>query len=351
MLQHVPAAPGWTSTTVIADALRAEGYDLTERTVQRDLVELTTKLPLHCDDQHGKPFRWSWTGKGTLFDLPGMDGHTALAFRLAEEMLAPLLPSASLKPLQRHFRRAREVLSRQRKLARWPEKVRVQGRGVPVLAPAVREEVLRCVQLALLEERRFRATYRRRGEQKTREYLVNPLALVVRDRLVYLVCTLERYDDPVLLLLHRMLAARPTEEARAVPRGFDLDRYLAGGALGFVLHAAPVRLVARFDRSAAPTVLEAPLSADQRSTDEPDGWVRVEATVHDSIELRMWLRSFGDEVEVLAPAELRAVVAASLRAALARYGDESPATAPARHEVPGLRAAPGPAPASRRARS
>ena len=52
---------------------------------------------------------------------------------------------------------------------------------------------------------------------------------------------------------------------------------------------------------------------------EPDGSLRWRATVAGSIEIRLWILSWGDDVEVLAPPALRADVADTHRRALARY--------------------------------
>ena len=52
---------------------------------------------------------------------------------------------------------------------------------------------------------------------------------------------------------------------------------------------------------------------------EPDGSLRWRATVSGTIEIRLWILSWGDDVEVLAPAALRDDVAATHRRALARY--------------------------------
>jgi predicted DNA-binding transcriptional regulator YafY len=43
------------------------------------------------------------------------------------------------------------------------------------------------------------------------------------------------------------------------------------------------------------------------------------ATVAGTIEIRLWILSWGDDVEVLEPPELRADVTATLRRALIRY--------------------------------
>jgi predicted DNA-binding transcriptional regulator YafY len=51
-----------------------------------------------------------------------------------------------------------------------------------------------------------------------------------------------------------------------------------------------------------------------------DGRVEVQVTIADSWELRWWLLGRGAQIEVLAPAELRAEMVDSIRAAAQRYG-------------------------------
>jgi len=60
--------------------------------------------------------------------------------------------------------------------------------------------------------------------------------------------------------------------------------------------------------ASAVQVRECPLSTDQTITEgenEEDD-ILITATVPDSMELRWWLLSFGDDAEVLEPPELRA---------------------------------------------
>jgi predicted DNA-binding transcriptional regulator YafY len=54
---------------------------------------------------------------------------------------------------------------------------------------------------------------------------------------------------------------------------------------------------------------------------DPDGSLRWRATVSGTIEIRLWILSWGDDVEVLEPASLRDDVAATLQRALTRYED------------------------------
>jgi predicted DNA-binding transcriptional regulator YafY len=63
---------------------------------------------------------------------------------------------------------------------------------------------------------------------------------------------------------------------------------------------------------------------------ESDGSLVWRATVAGTIEIRLWVLSWGDDAEVLAPASLRDDVAATHRLAVERYGTAvAPAPAPA----------------------
>ena len=67
--------------------------------------------------------------------------------------------------------------------------------------------MLNTVYGALLADRRLQCRYRPLDAEEDKNYLVNPLGLVVRDAVTYLVCTLWDYDHPIQLALHRIGAA------------------------------------------------------------------------------------------------------------------------------------------------
>jgi predicted DNA-binding transcriptional regulator YafY len=182
--------------------------------------------------------------------------------------------------------------------------------------------VLDTVYTALLEERHFKVRYRKRGEKTSSERIVNPLGLVYRSSMAYLVCTLPADEEPVIkqLLLHRMSQPELLEGARSVPKGFDLDDYIATGSFGFSLGRSPVRLKAAFDPRAAVAVQESALSKDQKLSERRDGWIVVEATVPNTIELSVWLLGFGAMVEVLEPKALRQQFQELTRELAALYG-------------------------------
>ncbi len=81
----------------------------------------------------------------------------------------------------------------------------------------------------------------------------------------------------------------------------------------------PVEVVLRFHPEVAGRVLEAQWHPSQRVSELADGSLEWRATVAGTIEIRLWILSWGADVEVLAPVQLRDDVAATLREALARY--------------------------------
>ena len=81
----------------------------------------------------------------------------------------------------------------------------------------------------------------------------------------------------------------------------------------------PTEVVLRFSAAVASRVREARWHPSEQVEEEPDGSLRWRATVAGTIEIRIWILSWGDDVEVLAPTELREEVAGRLRRAAERY--------------------------------
>ncbi len=319
MLRRIPRQPRKITAQELAKHLSAEGYAVTPRSVQRDLTTLGTLFMLACDDR-SKPHGWSWA-KEAVFGISGMAPSTALAFVMAQRFLKPLLPQAALGGLAPHFRQAQEWLGQTPRspYTRWPEKVRVLPRGLKLLPPEVDHEVLDTVYQALLEERRFTVDYKPREAIKASRYEVSPLGLVVRDGVLYLVCTLWDYTDLKQLVLHRMKQAELLEIQVNRPESFNLDDYLRSGAFSAPNTAETLKLEAVFDSGCALHLREARLSKDQKLEDRPDGRVRLTATVPDTGELRWWLLGFGEGVEVVGPEELRAEFRTTAQALAKRY--------------------------------
>ncbi len=115
-------------------------------------------------------------------------------------------------------------------------------------------------------------------------------------------------------------------DVSVTPRTFDPpERDLLENDLrrawDIIADQAPTHVVLRFDAAVASRVAETTWHPTQRLEPAPDGSLVFRATVAGSIEIRLWILSWGDAVEVLEPTDLRADVAATIRRAMDRYLD------------------------------
>ncbi len=91
--------------------------------------------------------------------------------------------------------------------------------------------------------------------------------------------------------------------------------------------ARTLRLVARFDKAAAKRVAWARVGTD-RELEVEGATLRVAATLPDTPELRDWLCSFGDRVEVLSPDSLRGELHKRAQGMLRRHEGPTEGTLP-----------------------
>ena len=164
-----------------------------------------------------------------------MDPNTALTFTLVERFLAPLLPRSTFGRIQPYLTQAQQILDAlpTNALGRWPAKVRVIHRGPPLRLPEIDEAVLDAVTRGLLEGRRLDVAYRSREKGDLIRCELNPLGLVVKGGVAYLVCTFWNYTDIRQVVLHRVHRAEVLEVPAIVPEGFDLDRYIQEGEFSY----------------------------------------------------------------------------------------------------------------------
>ena len=100
---------GRKGTKYFQEALREMGLDVSLRTIQRDLKELSRQFPLVSDEE--RVSGWKWSEDAAIFDIPGMDPHAALAFKMIDLHLGKMLPESCLNFLSPYIKRAGEVLS------------------------------------------------------------------------------------------------------------------------------------------------------------------------------------------------------------------------------------------------
>jgi predicted DNA-binding transcriptional regulator YafY len=154
---------------------------------------------------------------------------------------------------------------------------------------------------------------------RVRPYFLEPDAAL---RSVYLIGHDELANAMRTYKVERIRSATLTTDRYGIPDTFDPDAWLANSwGIWSSDSTPPERIRLRFDASIAHRVREAVWHRSQELTELPDGGVELAVTVAGIIEIRPWILSWGDGVEVLEPASLRQAVAQAVRDAAARYAD------------------------------
>lgn len=318
MLKMLPSRRPGITARELSERLAGDGFSVTKRTVERDLQALSGIFPLCCNDQSA-PFGWYFT-PGSSLELPGLSVAEALTLKLVEQHLARLLPATMLTHLAGHFAQAGRKLDEMaanNPAARWAAKIRSVSPSQPLLAPEVNEAILTTVQEGLLHDRQLRLRYRKAGASADNDYTLSPLALLQRGPVTYLVAGAPAYPEPRLFALHRIRGIEKLELPAERAPDFELDAFIREGGANFGA-GEEICLRLRVDAALAAHLAEAPLSTGMVMTAE-GGSALVEAVLPDTWQLRWWLLSQAEQVEVLAPAALRAHIRERLGAALARY--------------------------------
>lgn len=327
MLEFIPREDD-VSVEEIKQALERRGYVIDKRTVQRDLNKLAKTFNLQSSRGDGPSKRWSYAQDAPVKFFPSMDEHTALSFQLMQAFLKPLMAPETLDSMEPFFKKSAELLSQRTEVAaRWQEKVHVIPLGLPRIPPTVNHDVQKVIYQALLHEQPLRVHYRSRSSEVYKEHLVSPLGLVIRDHVSYLVLVMNKSGHLGCWPLQRFKDAKEDLNAEySRPDSFNLAAY-AKENIGFKMSNAPtvmgesppLELELRMDEISAVSVAECPVSARQTMSKQADGSFLLSASVPDTHELRCWIRSLGQRVEVLAPGHLRAEIAEEIASMFQRY--------------------------------
>lgn len=319
MLEFIPRDPESVLVEEIMQALGRRGFEIDTRSIQRDLNKLALSFKL-VSSKDGRSRRWSYSDDAPVRFFPSMDEHTALSFQLIQAYMQPLLAPETLDSIAPLFKKSAERLSqRSEPPARWKEKIHVLPLGLPRIPPRIDPEVQEEVYQALLWELPLRIHYRARNSERFKEYFITPLGLVIRDYVSYVVAAMNDDGSIRQFALHRFKDAVTEDDGYLRPPGFNLAAY-AKEEFGFQIGASKtLDLELWLDKEAAVSVAECPISKRQSLVEQADGNFLLSATVPNTLELRRWIHSLGQQAEVLQPAFLRAKFAEEFAAMSKRY--------------------------------
>ena len=154
-----------------------------------------------------------------------------------------------------------------------------------------------------------------RSRRTVRPYLIEPSA---QTHALYLIGWDEDRDAVRTFKVERIRDVRVTPRSFEPPEEASLERDLRRG-WDIIADQPPVDIVLQFSPSVADRVAETVWHPLQRTERGSDGSLLWRSTVSGIIEIRLWILSWGDDVEVLEPSELRSQVRDIHERAVARY--------------------------------
>lgn len=299
--------------------------------IQRALSQLMGKYEQIEIHENGRTLEYSWASMAEPLIFPSLDSNTALVLAMASHYLDPILPDESLRALNRLFMRAKFTLATNAKVSgafdgvsAWKDKVAVLHQGLPREVPRINAKIESVIYDALLHEKAVKVKYQAWNRDDATEQVLSPQGLFLRGQLVYIFAVNHKHKDavsPLSYLLLRIQEAIIVHEPFYKINGFKAQQHLANGTFGVPLDDAKQKILLkiRIDKDALKTVLEQPLSKDQKIQSDGDNWTILNATVNYTLEMKQWIRSHAHHLEVLEPQELREEIRYSLETMTTMY--------------------------------
>jgi predicted DNA-binding transcriptional regulator YafY len=186
-----------------------------------------------------------------------------------------------------------------------------------------RVPVLPTLQEAVWQERRLQLIYERGGDCGVVERRVDPLGLVAKGSVWYLVGSVE--GEIRSYRVSRIKEAAVTSESFVRPKDFDLAAYWQESAKLFKANLPKYQAVLKVEKSILPKLPYAGRFARIEHVEPVDtsGWARVSMRFQFEEEAGEYVLSFGPRIEVLEPDALRQRVVDMARSVIEFYSERS----------------------------
>lgn len=177
---------------------------------------------------------------------------------------------------------------------------------------------LQTIQEAIWQERKLRLTYRR-SDGAGVERLVDPLGLVAKGSVWYLVAAVE--GEMRTYRVSRVQNAVLTGEPCVRPPDFDLAAYWVQSTAEYKAHLPRYPATVRVDPDILPRIRSGGhyTSIEREHPPDADGWVRLDMNLEVEENACEYVLSFGSQVEVLEPQSLREKILRLADSILALY--------------------------------
>lgn len=309
MLKVIPVSPKFCTTKEIHSHLQSLDPDITIRTVQRDLMELTSVFGLEFGDSP-EGYKWSFAYDSPNQFIPALSKEEALSLLLVQEHLKLFLPSHVFERLQALFKKSEELLKKEPDTKNWNELVQTMPQALSFKPSQINQKFIDAIYEALINKNWLEIKY----DKKDKTYNVQPLGVIVRDAKLVLVCQYEGFENTRNLLVHRLKHVRVTNSR--FNNSFTLKSYVKKQAASVLVAQEKINLEFAARGYVKRLLLESSFDKSQKVYVIDDEWVNVTMRVSHTVELENWLQSQLHNVKIIGPAPIKERVYNKLKDAL-----------------------------------
>ena len=298
MLKCIPIAPKFLTTFQIYEHLLTVDPDVSLRTVQRDLMELSDIMGLTFGESP-EGYKWSFAFDSPNQFIPAISREEALSLKLVQEHLKLFLPSHVYERLTALFKKSDDILSKSSNSKDWSNLVRPMPQALQFKPVDIHQKFIDTIYNALINKQWVKLKY----ANKDKVYKVKPLGVIIRDAKLVLVCQYQGFDNVRNLLVHRIKSAEILNQT--FQSDFSLKEYIAKQAAAVLLNQENIELTFEAKGYVKHLLNESEINETQVVSPLSKDWVSVKVSVPHTVELENWLLSQLHDIRLLGPEPLK----------------------------------------------
>ena len=288
-----------------------------ERTIRRDIDALQRSGFAVYDTKVNGTSMWRVNGRpfGRLEEV-GLGVTELCALYMSHALLATLTSVALTDEAERAFAKIERTLplATRRFLDQLPRVLKAKSPGRKKQDPRQADGVLERVLDATLRHRRAEMRYAKPGAA-AKTYILEPQRIAYAHGGMYLIAWVPEYNALRTFATERIETFALLDE-QFEPKPLPLEPF--EHSLG-VNTGTPEKIVVEFSASAAPFVRAREWHPSQRVDDASSGGIVLSLNVCNDYALRAWIRGFGADATVIAPAGLAKEIADDARQTWRNY--------------------------------
>jgi predicted DNA-binding transcriptional regulator YafY len=291
----------------------ARDLEVSTKSIQRDLDFMRDRLQLPIE-YNPQRVGYHYTAEVTSFPTMHITEGELVALVIAEKALEQYRGTQFEKPLLSAIRKIEQSLpdTISLNLADIEQTISFRTRAEPVL----NLEIFDALAKATAQRRQLELTYRKAGNRDGEVRLIDPYHLANINGEWYLFAYDHARKDIRTFVPARVQTVRQTGKSFVRPQKFSLEKRLRDS---FGVHSGEgqFEIVLRFNARVADYVREKKWHESQEQRELKGGGVELRLKLSSLVEVQRWVLSWGGDVVVVKPPQLREVVQAAAREILA----------------------------------